>query len=165
MKPGRFPHSRHLFLGADTIEGDKLWIGLQKGFLSVPPDNATPILCIGPGTGIAPMRALLDHRIHEGSKGTVTIYLRAHQFAHHITDNTLYFGCRSASKDCHYGSEWKAHAEAQELSYRIAFSRDGTEGVKRAYVQDLMTEDAERIWDIVGRRSGWVYISGYAGVH
>ena len=79
-------------------------------------------------------------------------------------DNTLYFGCRSESKDCHYADEWKAHSEAQALSYRIAFSRDGTEGVKRTYVQDFMQEDSERIWDIIGRRNGWIYISGYVSV-
>lgn len=110
------------------------------------------------------MRALLDHRIHEGSRGeseTTYHYFSAQWKLYLPADNYLYFGCRSASKDCHYGDEWKAHAEAQTLNYRIAFSRDGPEGIKRTYVQDLMTEDAEQIWDIVGRRNGWVYISGY----
>ena len=75
-------------------------------------------------------------------------------------DNTLYFGCRSKSKDHHYASEWKALSESQKLMYRVAFSRDGPEGVKRTYVQDLMTEDADILWDVLRRRKGWVYISG-----
>ena len=75
-------------------------------------------------------------------------------------DNTLYQGCRSATKDQHYGAEFAALAEQQLLEYRVACSRDGPEGVKRTYVQDLMTADAARIWEFVGVRGGWVYISG-----
>lgn len=74
--------------------------------------------------------------------------------------NTLYFGCRSASKDHHYASEWTSYAESGDIVYRTAFSRDGPEGVKRTYVQDLITEDAERIWDLLEKKRAWVYISG-----
>ena len=56
--------------------GDKLHVGLRKGFLSLPPTSETPILCIGPGTGIAPMRALIDHRVHEGAQGTYHAVIR-----------------------------------------------------------------------------------------
>ena len=71
--------------------------------------------------------------------------------------NFLYFGCRSSSKDQHYASEWKEYALQQKLQYRVAFSRDGEEKV---YVQDLIREDAEQIWKIVGENEGWVLISG-----
>ncbi|KAL5496163.1 TAH18 [Sanghuangporus vaninii] len=123
--------------------GDTLRIKIQKGFLSQPRSPETPIVCVGPGTGIAPMRALIEQRIHEGS-----------------ANNTLYFGCRSESKDHHYGSEWLTLAECGKLTYRTAFSRDSPEGAKRVYVQDRMREDAERLWDLLGRRGGWLYISG-----
>ena len=75
--------------------------------------------------------------------------------------NTLYFGCRSAAKDHHYGSEWQAYAEKQQLRYRVAFSRDGPEGEKRTYVQDLIRQDSEEVWRLVGYHKGWVLISGY----
>jgi sulfite reductase alpha subunit-like flavoprotein len=74
--------------------------------------------------------------------------------------NTLYFGCRSANKDQHYSSEWKNLSVAQKLAYRVACSRDGPEGAKRTYVQDLMREDAETIWQLIGLHGAWVYISG-----
>ncbi|OCB88873.1 riboflavin synthase domain-like protein [Sanghuangporus baumii] len=128
---------------AGLTPGDTLRIKIQKGFLSQPRSPETPIVCVGPGTGIAPMRALIEQRIHEGS-----------------ANNTLYFGCRSESKDHHYGSEWLTLAESGKLTYRTAFSRDGPEGVKRVYVQDRMRDDAERLWDLLGRRGGWLYISG-----
>lgn len=126
--------------------GHSLRIGFQKGFITVP-DNSTPVLCIGPGTGVAPMRAVIQQRVHDGVAADA---------------NTLYFGCRSASKDHHYGEEWSALADAGKVAYRAAFSRDGPEGKPRTYVQDLLREEKKRIWELVGERGAWVYISGSA---
>lgn len=85
--------------------------------------------------------------------------------------------------DQHYGQEWErlsrpsvssvdnpstgpAMGDSKPyLTYRPAFSRDNPEGVKRTYVQDLMDEDREKVWDVVGRRGGWVYISGCVAPH
>ena len=75
-------------------------------------------------------------------------------------ENTLYFGCRSAGKDQHYSTEWAAHAARGSLRYRLACSRDGPEGVARTYVQNLMHEDACRLWETLGEKGGWAYISG-----
>ncbi|KAF7375130.1 NADPH-dependent diflavin oxidoreductase 1 [Mycena sanguinolenta] len=127
---------------ASLKPGDKVEIGLQQGFLKLPADNNTPVICIGPGTGVAPMRAVIQERLQVGA-----------------TDNTLYFGCRSASKDQHYGAEWRSSASTSDLTYRTAFSRDGPEGVKRIYVQDLLQEDAERIWTLM-QAGASVFISG-----
>ncbi|KAI0655709.1 riboflavin synthase domain-like protein [Cubamyces menziesii] len=123
--------------------GDKLRIGLQKGFITLPPNPKTPVICIGPGTGIAPMRSIIQERIYDG-----------------IYENTLYFGCRHALKDHHYGEEWEQYASEGKLTYRVAFSRDGPEGVARTYVQHLIKEDSSRIWDLIETRNAWVYISG-----
>jgi sulfite reductase alpha subunit-like flavoprotein len=42
-------------------------IGLQKGLINLPADNNTPVICIGPGTGVAPMRAVIQERLHMGA--------------------------------------------------------------------------------------------------
>jgi sulfite reductase alpha subunit-like flavoprotein len=77
-----------------------------------------------------------------------------------MTGNTLYFGCRHASKDQHYNSEFHAYAEHKSMTYRVACSQDGPEGVKQIYVQDLITEDGQVIWNLLGPGGGCVYISG-----
>lgn len=138
-------------------------ISIQRGFLSLPKNLETPVVCIGPGTGVAPMRALLEQRVFEGARGrklSLPSAILRNVVRMCTSDNTLYFGCRSALKDHHYGSEWLALSDSEMLKYRPAFSRDGPEGIKRTYVQDRMCEDAEMLWDVVGRRNGWVYISG-----
>ncbi|KAF8622627.1 hypothetical protein AX15_006879 [Amanita polypyramis BW_CC] len=122
---------------------DGLLVGIQKGLFRLPPRKDTPVICVGPGTGVAPMRSLIEERIQDGS-----------------SSNVLYFGCRSSAKDQHYGTEWKAYAELQKITYRTAFSRDVPEGKKRVYVQDLMLQDAEDIWRLVGQTGAWIYISG-----
>ncbi|KAF9528816.1 hypothetical protein CPB83DRAFT_766075 [Crepidotus variabilis] len=124
-------------------QGDAVQVGIKKGFIKLPTNLHTPVLCIGPGTGIAPMRAVMEKRIALGAYA-----------------NSLYFGCRSSQKDHHYGSEWKEYSSQQKLHYRVAFSRDQPEGEKRIYVQDLIMEDAEHIWNVIGLHKGWVYISG-----
>ena len=128
--------------------GDTLQIGLQKGFIALPTDPATPLICVGPGTGVAPMRAVIQER------------LQADPGAAHSDTLALYFGCRSEVKDHHYGAEWRALAAEGKLAYRAAFSRDGPVGQARTYVQDLIRADAKRMWELVGTRGAWVYISG-----
>ncbi|KAL0952815.1 hypothetical protein HGRIS_007040 [Hohenbuehelia grisea] len=128
---------------AGLTAGDTITVGLKPGLLKLPQDPGTPVICVGPGTGIAPMRAVIEDRMHSG-----------------IFATTLYFGCRSAAKDHHYGSEWRKYAEQEHITYRVAFSRDGPEGMKRTYVQDLMREDAARLWELIGKQDAWVLISG-----
>jgi len=123
--------------------GDKLRITIERGLISLPSDPRTPVICVGPGTGIAPMRAVIEDRVHAGSHAT-----------------RLYFGCRSASKDHHYGAEWEAYAEAGKIAYQVAFSRDGPEGTKRTYVQDLLRVDKESVWQLLGVQRGMLIISG-----
>ncbi|TEB33682.1 riboflavin synthase domain-like protein [Coprinellus micaceus] len=125
---------------AQLRPGDTLRIGFLKGLIRLPPSDGTPVICIGPGTGVAPMRALIEERF--------------------VPANTLFFGCRSEAKDQHYGEQWRSLAESGALEYRTAFSRDGPEGVKRTYVQDRILEDSERIWQLVNDAEAWIYISG-----
>ncbi|KAL1703452.1 hypothetical protein EV121DRAFT_208004 [Schizophyllum commune] len=122
--------------------GATLRMRIHRGLIELPLPTV-PVICVGPGTGIAPMRAVIEERVVAGA-----------------TDNTLYFGCRSASKDEHYAEEWAAYAKEGHLTYRVARSRDGPEGAARVYVQDLMREDARTLWELVGEREGRVFISG-----
>ena len=42
---------------------------IKKGLIALPEDKNTPVICVGPGTGIAPMRAVLEERTLQGSYG------------------------------------------------------------------------------------------------
>jgi len=143
------------------VLGDSLQIGILKGLIKLPPDIKTPVICVGPGTGVAPMRSVLQERLLSGS---CCMRPSSSSGGSNLTKvspaNTLYFGCRSANKDQHYSFEWEDLSRTQKLAYRVACSRDGPGDVKRTYVQDLMREDAESVWELIGKRGAQVYISG-----
>ncbi|KAM4720085.1 NADPH-dependent diflavin oxidoreductase 1 isoform 2-T2 [Anableps anableps] len=127
----------------DPEQGDvrvPLWV--KKGSLRFPKEQGTPVILVGPGTGVAPFRSALQERVSEGK-----------------TANVLFFGCRSESKDFYFRSEWEAMVEAGNLQLFTAFSRDQEEKV---YVQHRVKENAALLWDLITNKNGCFYIAGNA---
>jgi len=117
-----------------------LWI--KKGTLRVRRDE-TPLLLVGPGTGVAPMRALIYERATLGIRNT-----------------TLFFGCRSSTKDYYYKEEWEKLKENGFLKeVFVAFSRDQD---RKIYVQHLMQRNGAEVYDSIVKLGGSLYISGSA---
>lgn len=103
----------------------------------LPSSIATPIVMIGPGTGIAPMRALLQERKLQNASGGKSA---SHGNKIQSNKNTLYFGCRNSHVDYIYREELKAFAEEGVLTkLHTAFSR---ERQTKVYVQHLLVEQA-----------------------
>ncbi|RVE65475.1 hypothetical protein OJAV_G00116890 [Oryzias javanicus] len=117
-----------------------LWV--KTGSLRFPADSDTPVIMVGPGTGVAPFRSALQERVSEGK-----------------TANILFFGCRSESKDFYFRSEWEHLVEAGHLTLFTAFSRDQEEKV---YVQHRVRENAALLWDLISKRNACFYIAGNA---
>lgn len=115
---------------ADLIKaGDSVQVFVQpnKNF-RLPADGATPIIMVGPGTGIAPFRAFIEHRSALGSSGK----------------NWLFFGDQHYSYDFLYQLEWQDYLKDDSLTrLDVAFSRDQPEKV---YVQDRMIERAAELY-------------------
>ena len=99
----------------------------NKNF-KLPEDSSTPIIMVGPGTGIAPFRAFIEERQVTGSKGK----------------NWLFFGDRSQNTDYLYGNEWEFYQKDGILNkLDLAWSRDQQEKV---YVQHKMIEKKAELW-------------------
>ncbi|CAG8622894.1 15475_t:CDS:2, partial [Dentiscutata heterogama] len=98
-------------------------ISISRGTLGLPASTSTPIILIGPGTGVSVMRAFLEERIYEGA-----------------TENYLFFGCRYQDKDYYYKDQWKQYVDEGQLKVFVAFSRDQN---KKVYVQDILKENAQ----------------------
>jgi len=102
--------------------GDHVPVFVQpnKNF-RLPADDSTPIIMVGPGTGVAPFRAFIEHRAALGAKGK----------------NWLFFGDQHYTYDFLYQLEWQDHLKSGVLTrLDVAFSRDQPEKV---YVQHRMT--------------------------
>jgi sulfite reductase (NADPH) flavoprotein alpha-component len=118
-----------IFLGERIAEGATLPVYLQKahGF-GLPADPATPVIMVGPGTGIAPFRAFLQERAAIKAPGR----------------NWLFFGHQRVATDFFYREELDALRDQGVLTrLSLAWSRDGEQKV---YVQDRMRERGAELW-------------------
>jgi sulfite reductase (NADPH) flavoprotein alpha-component len=118
-----------IFLAERIKPGDQLKVYVQKahGF-ALPQDPKTPIIMIGPGTGIAPFRAFLLDRRATGAPGK----------------NWLFFGHQRSECDFFYADELNAMKTSGLLTrMSLAWSRDGD---KKFYVQDRMREVGREVW-------------------
>lgn len=111
------------FLAARLEAGAPMRAYVQKahGF-ALPKDPATPVIMVGPGTGIAPFRAFLWDRMAAKAPGR----------------NWLFYGHQRRDCDFFYEDELAGMRASSHLTrLTLAWSRDGTEKV---YVQDRMRE-------------------------
>ncbi len=109
--------------------GDKVAVYTHhnKNF-GLPEDGDTPIIMVGPGTGIAPFRAFVEDRAATGSKGK----------------NWLFFGDQHFNTDFLYQLEWMKYLKNGALMRMdVAFSRDQD---YKIYVQDRIRENAAEIY-------------------
>lgn len=128
---------------ADRLEvGEKVRVFIDKNeFFKLPADGNTPIIMVGPGTGIAPFRAFLQDRIERGDKGA----------------NWLFFGNPHFTTDFLYQTEWqKALKKGQLQRLNVAFSRDQKEKV---YVQHKLLEKGEKVYEWL-QQGAVVYVCG-----
>ncbi len=115
---------------ADLVKtGDPVQMFVQpnKNF-RLPADGSTPVIMVGPGTGVAPFRSFIEHRGTLGSTGK----------------NWLFFGDQHYTYDFLYQLEWQEHLKNGTLTrLDVAFSRDQPEKV---YVQDRMIQQAPELY-------------------
>ncbi len=124
--------------------GSKLRLFLQPNTSFVPPaDTTTPIIMIGPGTGLASLRGFLQERESTNAAGK----------------NWLFTGDRQKAFDFHYEDELKNYVASGMLKLSIAFSRDSE---KKIYVQDLMLEESKEVWSWIINEHASIYICGDA---
>jgi sulfite reductase (NADPH) flavoprotein alpha-component len=132
------------FLAERINPGEEVRAYVQKahGF-ALPEDPETPIIMIGPGTGVAPFRAFLLERKATGATGK----------------NWLFFGHQFSDCDFFYQDELNAMKSSGLLTrLSLAWSRDGA---KKFYVQDRMREVGRDLWMWLAE-GAHVYICGDA---
>jgi sulfite reductase (NADPH) flavoprotein alpha-component len=115
------------FLAERVTDHAKVFVHKAKHF-RLPPDPGTPVIMVGPGTGIAPFRSFLEERRAIGAKGK----------------SWLFFGDQHADSDFLYRDELQTMVKEGTLTRMdTAFSRDQSEKI---YVQHRMLEHAKDIY-------------------
>ena len=122
--------------------------------------NSTPVLCIGAGTGVAPLRAMILERValtHLNNIKEPSSILERHQ---RPNPNVLLFGCRKTDADFYYASEWKTLEDSGQLHLLTAFSQDQQHKV---YVQQVLESEKVGYLKIVQHlidSKGAIYMAG-----
>jgi sulfite reductase (NADPH) flavoprotein alpha-component len=120
----------------------KAYVQKAQGF-GLPADPSTPIIMIGPGTGIAPFRAFLHERMAVKAPGR----------------NWLFFGHQHSRYDFFYEDELAGMKAAGALTrLTLAWSRDSDEKI---YVQHRMREVGRDLWAWIAD-GAHVYVCGDA---
>lgn len=111
------------FLGSRLAPGGAVGVYVQRAaHFHLPAADATPLIMIGPGTGIAPFRAFLEERESRSATGR----------------NWLFFGAQHAATDYLYREQLEAWSQSGLLAnLSLAWSRDSEHKV---YVQHLIQE-------------------------
>lgn len=123
----------------------KVPVFIRKSQFRLPTKAETPVIMVGPGTGLAPFRGFIQERQYLRDEGKT------------VGDTILYFGCRKKSEDFIYKEELEKYVEKGTLTLKTAFSRDQKEKI---YVTHLIEQDADLVWKVIGENKGHFYICG-----
>lgn len=104
-----------------------VWVQNQQKHFALPASGDTPMIMVGPGTGVAPFRAYLEERQALGARGR----------------NWLFFGEQRRASDFLYEQQFTQWVSDGFLRLDTAFSRDQAEKV---YVQHRLAEHAADVW-------------------
>ncbi|MBJ9828192.1 NADPH-dependent assimilatory sulfite reductase flavoprotein subunit [Citrobacter freundii] len=130
---------------ADRVEEEgevRVFIEHNDNF-RLPANPQTPVIMIGPGTGIAPFRAFMQQRAADGAEGK----------------NWLFFGNPHFTEDFLYQVEWQRYVKEGVLSrIELAWSRDQKEKV---YVQDKLRQQGAELWRWIND-GAHIYVCGDA---
>ncbi|WKA61639.1 NADPH-dependent assimilatory sulfite reductase flavoprotein subunit [Pectobacterium aroidearum] len=117
------------YLADRLSEDDEIRVFIEHNDnFRLPTNSDTPVIMIGPGTGIAPFRAFMQQRDAEGAEGK----------------NWLFFGNPHFTEDFLYQVEWQRYVKDGLLTnIDLAWSRDQ---VHKIYVQDKLREKGAEVW-------------------
>jgi sulfite reductase alpha subunit-like flavoprotein len=154
--------------------GETIHLYIQPSVLSSK-DISKPLIMIGPGTGLAPMRALLQRHL-----------LSYRQDRQSTPPCLLFCGFRKKSHDFLYDYEWndifdhkktcddddffhikdddglRDQVVYDKICMSVAFSRDGDESFPKTYVMNKLTMHGFYLWKLIQEQGGRVLISGSA---
>ncbi|MCX5395399.1 bifunctional nitrate reductase/sulfite reductase flavoprotein subunit alpha [Streptomyces sp. NBC_00102] len=130
---------------ADHADDGPVQVFVQRSPHFRPPsDPSTPMIMVGPGTGVAPFIGFLEERQARGHSGP----------------NWLFFGEQRRATDFYHRQDLEAYRASGHLDrLDLAFSRDQR---NKVYVQDRMREHGPRLWQWL-KDGAHFYVCGDAG--
>ncbi len=126
----------------DVVYG---YVRVPSPTFAPPADPATPLILIGPGTGIAPLRGFLEERSWQHENGTK------------VGLSQVFVGCRHPEHDYFYRQEMQAWEQAGIAQIHTAFSAVPDHPAR--FVQNAVTAAADTVWQAL-EKGAYVYVCG-----
>ncbi|KAG0700433.1 hypothetical protein DFH29DRAFT_931907 [Suillus ampliporus] len=141
----------------------KIPVHVRRSTFRLPTNPKTPVIMVGPGTGVAPFRGFVQERVALARR---TIEKNGPDALADWGQVSLFYGCRKSTEDFLYRDEWPQYTAELKGKFMMhcAFSREPPykpDGSK-IYVQDLIWDDRKNIADAILTGKGYVYICGDA---
>jgi len=138
----RFGGASQFLAQAEEGAAIKVYVEPNNHF-RLPENPETPVIMVGPGTGVAPFRAFMQERAAQGIEG----------------NSWLIFGNPHFEQDFLYQTEWQQYLKEGVLArLDLAFSRDQTHKI---YVQHRIAEQGKELWQWL-ESGAHLYICGDA---
>ncbi|MDA1020913.1 MAG: protein CysJ [Cyanobacteria bacterium] len=134
--------SKRVDLNTETV---RVYVHHNDKF-RLPENPETPIIMVGPGTGIAPFRAFIEERNFLRDQGKT------------VGQDWLFFGDQRQEFDYLYADELKSYQDKYNLKVSTAFSRDQEHKI---YVQNKMQENSAEIFKLL-EQGAYFYVCGDA---
>ncbi|KAH8721679.1 hypothetical protein BGZ61DRAFT_347100 [Ilyonectria robusta] len=132
----------------NKYEGIRVPVHIRHSNFKLPSDPSSPIIMVGPGTGVAPFRAFLQERAKQAEEGV------------QVGKAILFFGCRRSTEDFIYQPDFESYAKRLGDRFELvtAFSR---ESLEKFYVQDRLKERGVKLNALL-QQGAYFYVCGDA---
>ncbi|EGV62546.1 NADPH-cytochrome P450 reductase [Yamadazyma tenuis] len=128
----------------------RLPVHVRRSTFKLPTNPKTPVILIGPGTGIAPFRGFVRERVAIKKSSDAE-----------LGKTLVFFGCRNSNEDFLYKEEWPQYSKVLGDTFEMhtAFSRE--DPTKKVYVQHKLTENGAKIAALL-KEGAFIYVCGDA---
>jgi len=164
----------------DSSDSIKVFIRNSSAF-HMPGNFESPIIMVGPGTGVAPFIGFIEHRkylkglqesadndlyagnwrgvreISSGDFDGLTLERKEYPVSK-FAEMSLYYGCRQKDVDFLFKDFLLREEKSKQVTLRCAFSRE--RGQEKTYVQRLMELDGESIAKCLIEKNGYLFVCG-----
>ncbi|SCV05562.1 LANO_0H10220g1_1 [Lachancea nothofagi CBS 11611] len=141
------------------FKSHKLPVHVRRSTFRLPSNPATPVIMIGPGTGVAPFRGFIRDRV-KFAEQQPNVSLGKH---------LLFYGSRDQN-DFLYQEEWPEYSKKLGGVFEMVVAHSRLPNKPKTYVQDKLLEKEEELFKLCATQGAFIYVCGDAkgmaqGVH
>lgn len=129
--------------------GQKVAFSVHKANLnfSLPEIDNPPLIMVGPGTGVAPMKALTEYCLRQSNGREIH----------------LFYGFRNEEKDYFFKELWEFLANKLDINFHIYTAASRSQNAKKQYVQHKLFEQGEIVLNLILNHLAILYVCGSSG--